>query len=348
MNPCRESDALAFSLRSRLMSLHHDHLDHQRVVRGIGGEADVYTMAEQPGLRNESPKKNNAESDLFFHLEQDDTQGASKQTDKNGSAASHLASTTPPSSSPAVNGIGERRHSQKEAGEQRAEDIFHMDQEEPKKRAGEENSVSHAASAAPAPVARETNGRKHGQKESPDASDDENGVVPMYLGGQEHKIANSKLLALLSKLDKDRGARKQALTRGQGSTQSLQSYYKVAAASVPANPSFLNKRQAINFKFLRGSSEDSPLKRASSAPDLNSSNVTFTVSNNQQVLETAKTALTGLVPNEVPLDVVEKKDEEGQENDGEETDSRSKYRRSSSLKSGKTPPGSPRKRKIVR
>ena len=46
--------------------------------------------------------------------------------------------------------------------------------------------------------------------------------------------------------------------------------------------------------------------------------------------------------------ITEKTNKEEEEKSDEEEDSKDKYRRCSSLKSGKTPPGSPSKRKIVR
>jgi len=150
--------------------------------------------------------------------------------------------------------------------------------------------------------------------------------------------------------------------------------------------SMRKKSPPMNFKFLTQggpsanvqdvqqiSTSTSPLKRSESAPVLGeATDITFTVSN---VVETDDSD-----PDDVPIQVIpsSKKDEEedkdvkeliqksleGQvaaacdethsadegekENNAESSDKNSKYRRCSSLKSGKTPPGSPGKRKIVR
>ena len=87
----------------------------------------------------------------------------------------------------------------------------------------------------------------------------------------------------------------------------------------------------------------SGLKRWDSAPSLEEMDITISLSNKGEVIEKS----TIITDNERQADTEVAGIKEHEQSD-DENDTKTKYRRCSSLKSGKTPPGSPNKRKIVR
>ena len=203
-------------------------------------------------------------------------------------------------------------------------------------------------------------------KDDSDVSSDEeeSEEKELKVGSAEQKLANSKLMTLLSLLEKDRDyskAKKSEVNKQKANKK------HPGVGSVPnAHPLGASP---VNFSFLRRSSKElediSPLaqkppviseasqdnnllkpppslKRCESAPSLQESDVQFVISNEDNIPDTVVS-----LENPTKDDTIDSKDDE-EHNSDEEDDSRDKYRRCSSLKSGKTPPGSPSKRKIVR
>ena len=84
------------------------------------------------------------------------------------------------------------------------------------------------------------------------------------------------------------------------------------------------------------------LKRCESAPSLEEIDVQIVLPDEHPNIDTLADTEASLLESSVENDAIY---EEKAEN---EVDSKEKFRRCSSLKSGKTPPGSPGKRKIVR
>ena len=196
------------------------------------------------------------------------------------------------------------------------------------------------------------------------SDEEESEEKELKVGSAEQKLANSKLMTLLSLLEKDRDyskAKKSEVNKQKANKK------HPGVGSVPnAHPLGASP---VNFSFLRRSSKElediSPLaqkppviseapqdnnllkpppslKRCESAPSLQESDVQFVISNEDNIPDTVVA-----LENPTKDDTIEDKDE-SENNSDEEDDSRDKYRRCSSLKSGKTPPGSPSKRKIVR
>ena len=190
------------------------------------------------------------------------------------------------------------------------------------------------------------------------------------VGSAEQKFANSKLMTLLSLLEKDRDYSK---SKKAGVSNHKTHKRHPDIGSVPKDISTHPLGASpVNFSFLRRPSKElediSPLakkpelpfdtnpkpddnllkpppalKRCESAPSLQDTDVQFVISNEQQIPDAIAS-----IDSPTTDSITEKTNEEEDEKSDEEEDSKDKYRRCSSLKSGKTPPGSPSKRKIVR
>ena len=207
---------------------------------------------------------------------------------------------------------------------------------------------------------------------SDNSSDDEDAEEKedIKVDAAEQKFANSKLMTLLSLLEKDRDYSK---SKKSGVSNHKAHSRHPHIGSVPKDiSSHPLGASPVNFSFLRRPSKDlediSPLakkpeipsdancklddnllkpppglKRCESAPSLQDTDVQFVISN-EEIIPDAIVSIDSPTTDSI----TEKTNKEEEEKSDEEEDSKDKYRRCSSLKSGKTPPGSPSKRKIVR
>ena len=198
-----------------------------------------------------------------------------------------------------------------------------------------------------------------------ESSDDEDFKEGMSIkvGSAETKIANNKLLTLISLLEKDRdySRNKKSETNNRSKTNKKHPTIR----SVPSHESsFALGASPVNFSFLRRGSKDvlenSPLSKTQAFD-------TTTSDSNKQEESVSESAaglkrcesLPSLQKIDVQIDIAIQETAnntvnrtEGNDSDDNkdkvEDERKDKYRRCSSLKSGKTPPGSPGKRKIVR
>ena len=191
------------------------------------------------------------------------------------------------------------------------------------------------------------------------------------VGSAEQKMANNKLMTLISLLEKDRDYSKNRKPETNKPRASRKNALTVGSVPNP-DTAFHLGASPVNFSFLRGSKDNdrssppnkhaeanvdpskfnahksslliipSKLRRCESAPSLEEIDVQIVLpdepANINTLTDTEMSLHEGRVDNRA---IQEEKAED-------EVDSKDKYRRCSSLKSGKTPPGSPGKRKIVR
>ncbi len=203
----------------------------------------------------------------------------------------------------------------------------------------------------------------------------------VYTGEQKHKVAHSKLNALIALLEKDReyagrpsppkeSEESGSPTRGGAPGSPTKKSYKCSLPTIaasPANFSFLtaakgngssNTNSNSNSNKVCGSysstssagrSAASPMKRCDSTPSLTSAERELIQSpqlqRRRKVAVPAEEGKKAVAEQSSPsAQGKEQKKEEGLEM----PEQPQKLRRASSLKSGKTPPGTPSRRKIVR
>ena len=149
----------------------------------------------------------------------------------------------------------------------------------------------------------------------------------IFIGDKEKQIATSKLSSLLCLLEKDREYK--SVPSGGHSKSSLKALEE---------PQIVQQHKCgtspANFSFLENALENNTrIERAHSTSFINDIKKTHT----KMTEESQYSASVGTALKVKPEPLLE-----------EAEDTKAKYRRCSSLKSGKTPPGTPGRRKIVR
>ena len=144
----------------------------------------------------------------------------------------------------------------------------------------------------------------------------------IFIGDKEKQIATSKLSSLLCLLEKDREYKS---VPSRGPSKLKEEPEIVVQNKCGTSPA--------NFSFLENAVESKKIERAHSTSFINDIKKTHT----KMTEESQYSASVGTALKVKPEPLLE-----------EEEDTKAKYRRCSSLKSGKTPPGTPGRRKIVR
>ena len=144
----------------------------------------------------------------------------------------------------------------------------------------------------------------------------------IFIGDKEKQIATSKLSSLLCLLEKDREYKS---VPSRGPSKLKEEPEIVVQNKCGTSPA--------NFSFLENAVESKKIERAHSTSFINDIKKTHT----KMTEESQYSASVGAALKVKPEPLLE-----------EEEDTKAKYRRCSSLKSGKTPPGTPGRRKIVR
>ena len=209
------------------------------------------------------------------------------------------------------------------------------------------------------------------EEESSDEEESEEDAN-VKVGSAEQKMANNKLMTLISLLEKDRDYSKNRKPETNKPRASRKNALTVGSVPNPDTPFHLGA-SPVNFSFLRSSKDNnsssppnkhdgsanvdpskfhahksslliipSKLKRCESAPSLEEMDVRIVLPDETASIDTLAETETSLQETSVENRAIQEEKAE------DEVDSKDKYRRCSSLKSGKTPPGSPGKRKIVR
>ena len=177
-------------------------------------------------------------------------------------------------------------------------------------------------------------------------ADPESGTFSLVSGESRHKIANSKLNSLLALLEKDREKDYPTIRTGSGSSPPRKVSYKSPMPTISASPA--------NFSFLSNQpelgAEETKFERCDSTPVLSSSDRAF-ISSPQLNRKTA----TVVEPDFAALVQHNQSGDSPKDDDDDQgllldvaSEKPDKMRRASSLRSGKTPPGTPGRRKIVR
>ena len=149
----------------------------------------------------------------------------------------------------------------------------------------------------------------------------------IFIGDKEKLIATSKLSSLISLLEKDREYKSGPTGPKSGPKKTKELEIEKTEAKLGTSPA--------NFSFLEENFEraEKTLERAHSTSFIND----IKKINSKLTEESQYSASVGTALKSEPQPLLT-----------EEEDTKSKYRRCSSLKSGKTPPGTPGRRKIVR
>lgn len=184
--------------------------------------------------------------------------------------------------------------------------------------------------ASPAPTAQD----EHSSSDTTLDGNSDTEKSTIFIGDKEKQIATSKLSSLLCLLEKDREY-KSVNEKSKSSPQVLDVEPKEEVlqqhkcGTSPANFSFLASMQQQPLE----ATAEKALERAHSTSFINEIKKTHT----KMTEESQYSASVGAALKVKPEPLLE-----------ESEDSKAKYRRCSSLKSGKTPPGTPGRRKIVR